>query len=128
GEIVAYKIGKNQNQELVNETLKQLQLEPGTILHSDQGSVYTSYEYYALCTEKSITRSMSRKGTPADNAPIECFHYSLKSETYYLNSELISTNNIEIDIVEYYIEKYNKIRIKQTLSYLSPIEDRELAA
>ena len=54
GEIVAYKIGKNQNQELVNETLKQLQLEPGTILHSDQGSVYTSYEYYALCTEKTL--------------------------------------------------------------------------
>ncbi|MEB6331369.1 IS3 family transposase, partial [Mammaliicoccus sciuri] len=33
GEIVAYKIGNKQNQELVNETLKQLQLEPGTILH-----------------------------------------------------------------------------------------------
>ncbi|MBF0795709.1 IS3 family transposase, partial [Mammaliicoccus lentus] len=123
-----YKIGKNQNQELVNETLKQLQLEPGTILHSDQGSVYTSYEYYALCTEKDITRSMSRKGTPADNAPIECFHGSLKSETFYLNSELRSSNTIVIDIVENYIENYNKVRIQQKLGYLSPIEYRELAA
>ncbi|WHI55015.1 IS3 family transposase [Mammaliicoccus lentus] len=128
GEIVAYKIGKNQNQELVNETLKQLQLEPGTILHSDQGSVYTSYEYYTLCTEKGITRSMSRKGTPADNALIECFHGSLKSETFYLNSELRSSNTIVIDIVENYIENYNKVRIQQKLGYLSPIEYRELAA
>lgn len=128
GEIVAYKIGKNQNQELVNETLKQLQLEPGAILHSDQGSVYTSYEYYALCTEKGITRSMSRKGTPADNAPIECFHASLKCETFYLNSELRSSNTIVIDIVENYIENYNKVRIQQKLGYLSPIEYKELAA
>ncbi len=43
GEMVAYKIGKKQNQALVNETLKQLQLELGAVLHSDQGSVYTSY-------------------------------------------------------------------------------------
>ncbi|RIN99888.1 IS3 family transposase, partial [Mammaliicoccus sciuri] len=102
-----YKIGNKQNQELVNETLKQLQLEPGTILHSDQGSVYTSYEYYA---------------------PIECFHASIKCETFYLNSELRSSNTIVIDIVENYIENYNKVRIQQKLGYLSPIEYRELAA
>ncbi|PTJ48412.1 IS3 family transposase, partial [Mammaliicoccus sciuri] len=94
----------------------------------NQGSVYTSYEYYALCTEKGITRSMSRKGTPADNAPIECFHASLKCETFYLNSELRSSNTIVIDIVENYIENYNKVRIQQKLGYLSPIEYRELAA
>ncbi|WP_337136325.1 DDE-type integrase/transposase/recombinase, partial [Staphylococcus aureus] len=73
GEIVAYKIDDKQDQRLVNDTLNQIDIPEGYILHSDQGSVYTSYEYYALCTEKGITRSMSRKGTPADNAPIECF-------------------------------------------------------
>ena len=113
GEIVAYKIGNKQNQELENETLKQLQLESGTILHRS-GSVYTSYEYYALCTEKGITRGMSRKGTPVDNAPIQCFHASLKCETFYLNSELSSSNTIVIDIVENYIENYNKVRINKT--------------
>ena len=79
-------------------------------------------------TEKGITRSISRKGTPADNAPIECFHGSLKSETFYLNSELRSSNTIVIDIVENYIENYNKVRIQQKLGYLSPIEYRQLAA
>ena len=43
---------------------------------------------------------MSRKGTPADNAPIESFHSSLKSETFYINNQLNSSNHIVIDIVE----------------------------
>ena len=128
GEIVAYSIDNHQNQNLVNETLNQLEIRDSCILHSYQGSVYTSYEYYELCKEKGITRSMSRKGTPADNAPIECFHSSLKSETFYLNKELKSSNNIVIDIVENYIENYNKVRIQQKLGYLAPIEFRKSAA
>ena len=128
GEIIVCTIGTQQNQKLVNDTLNQIELPSGCTLHSDQGSVYTSYEYYKLCEEKGITRSMSRKGTPADNAPIECFHSSLKCETFYLDRELKSSNNIVIDIVENYIENYNKVRIQQKLGYLSPIKYRELAA
>lgn len=128
GEIVAYTIDNHQNQNLVNGTLNQLEIPGSCILHSNQGSVYTSYEYYKLCEEKSINRSISRKGTPADNAPIECFHSSLKCEIFYLNKELKSSNNIVIDIVEDYIENYNKVRIQQRLGYLSPIEFRKLAS
>ncbi|PTE74884.1 IS3 family transposase [Staphylococcus equorum] len=128
GEIIDYSIDNHQNQSLVNDTLNQVEIPDGCILHTDQGSVYTSYEYYELCKEKGITRSMSRKGTPADNAPIECFHSSLKSETFYLNKELKSSNNIVIDIVENYIENYNKVRIQQKLGYLAPIEFRKSAA
>ncbi|MEJ7445828.1 IS3 family transposase, partial [Staphylococcus hominis] len=77
-------------QSLVNDTLNQIDIPEGCILHSDQGSVYTSYAYYQLCEEKGIIRSMSRKGTPTDNAPIESFHSSLKSETFYINNQLNS--------------------------------------
>ncbi len=55
-------------------------------LHSDQGSTYTSLEFFDLARQRSITRSMSRKGTPTDNAPIESFHSLLKSETFYHQS------------------------------------------
>ena len=113
GEIVAYKIDDKQDQSLVNDTLNQIDIPEGCILHSDQGSVYTSYAYYQLCEEKSIIRSMSRKGTPADNAPIESFHSSLKSETFYINNELNRSNHIVIDIVEKYIKNYNNNRIQQ---------------
>ena len=59
---------------------------------------------------------MSRKGTPADNAPIESFHSSLKSETFYINNELNRSNHIVIDIVEKYIKtiiiiEFNKTRL-----------------
>ena len=68
-----------QDTEFVLDTLNQLPALPeGCILHSDQGSVYTSYAYQKAVKEKGITMSMSRKGTPADNAPIETFHSSAK--------------------------------------------------
>ncbi|MCG1697827.1 IS3 family transposase [Staphylococcus epidermidis] len=128
GEIVAYKIDDKQDQSLVNDTLNQIDIPEGCILHSDQGSVYTSYAYYQLCEEKGIIRSMSRKGTPAYNAPIESFHSSLKSETFYINNQLNRSNHIVIDIVEKYIKNYNNNRIQQKLGYLSPVKYRELAA
>ncbi|WP_369041432.1 IS3 family transposase [Staphylococcus epidermidis] len=128
GEIVAYKIDDKQDQSLVNDTLNQIDIPEDCILHSDQGSVYTSYAYYQLCEEKGIIRSMSRKGTPADNAPIESFHSSLKSETFYINNELNRSNHIVIDIVEKYIKNYNNNRIQQKLGYLSPVKYRELIA
>ncbi|RIM09364.1 IS3 family transposase, partial [Staphylococcus cohnii] len=78
--------------------MNQLEIPNSCILHSDQGAVYTPYEYYELFEEKSITRSMPRKGTPTDNAPIEYFHSSLKCETFYLNRELRSSNNIGLFI------------------------------
>ena len=72
---------------------------------------------------------MSRKSTPADNAPIERFHSSLKCETFYLNNELNNSNFIVKDIVEKYIENYNNNnRIQQKLDYLSPVQYRTLAA
>ena len=77
-------------------------------MHSDQGSVYTSKAYYQACTEKSITRSMSRKGTPADNACIEWFHSVLKSETFYLHNWRNLTKDSRTDIVNltsYFIMK-----------------------
>lgn len=77
-EIVTYSICKKQDTELVLDTLNQLSLPEGSLLHSDQGSVYTSYEYYQCCKKKNIIRGMSRKGAPVDKAPIECFHSSLK--------------------------------------------------
>ena len=101
-------------------------MKPGVVLHSDQGSVYISYEDYVLCTEKAIIGSMSRKGTPTDNDQIECFHASLKYESFYLNSELRNSNTIVIDIVENHIKNYNNVRIQQKLGYFSPIEYRKL--
>lgn len=124
-EIVAYTISDCQDTDVVLDTLNQLELPQGALLHSDQGSVYTSKAYYQACTEKGITRSMSRKGTPADNACIEWFHSALKSETFYLHNWRNLTKDSITDIVKKYITFYNETRIQQRLDDLSPVQYRK---
>jgi len=128
GEIVAYSIADKQDTAFVLDTLNQLPDCSGAILHSDQGSVYTSLSYQEAVKGKGITMSMSRKGTPADNAPIESFHSTLKSETFYLEGLTHTTTAIVEQTVRDYIIYYNSIRIQTKLNNQSPIDYRRLVA
>ncbi|MEC1661644.1 IS3 family transposase, partial [Bacillus halotolerans] len=64
---------------------------------------------------------------PSDNASIESFHSSLKSETFYLNSINRTTTAIVERTVKEYIYYYNNIRIQTKLNSQSPINYRQLA-
>lgn len=126
GQIIAYTIGDTQDLSFVADTINQLPiLEKSCILHSDQGSVYTSRTYQTLVHRKSITMSMSRKGTPADNAPIESFHSILKTETFYRYPELKSSTEIISQTVVDFIQHYNNTRIQRKLGFMSPVQYRE---
>lgn len=128
GEIIASTISDKQNVECVLDTLAQLpSVSSDCILHSDQGSVYTSHAYQEAVKRKGITVSMSRKGTPADNAPIESFHSTLKSETFYLEGLTCTTTAIVEQTVKDFIYYYNNFRIQTKLNNQSPIEFRQLA-
>ncbi|MFG5564547.1 IS3 family transposase [Enterococcus faecalis] len=126
-EIIAYTIGDKQDTAFVLDTLDQLPQTTDCLLHSDQGSVYTSFDYQNQIKTKGITMSMSRKGTPSDNACIESFHASLKSETFYLDGLTNEPTSIVIEIVKKYITYYNESRIQQKLDYQSPIDYRKSA-
>lgn len=127
GQIIAYTLGDKQDVGFVLDTLNQIQdLSKPCILHSDQGSVYTSRVYQTTVHKKSITMSMSRKGTPADNAPIESFHSILKSETFYRFPELKCSTEIISQTVINFIQHYNNTRIQSKLGFLSPVKYREL--
>ena len=112
--IIAYKIGRKNDNKLVIETLKEAIRKnkdvKGTILHSDHGFQYTSIEYRAICQSKGIIISMSAKGTPIDNSPIESFHANLKRETLYSNN--ITSIEKYIELVENWIKFYNGDRIR----------------
>ena len=82
----------------------------GLIIHSDQGFQYTSFEYKAICESKNIQISMSRKGTPIDDAPIESFHALLKKETLYNNN--ITSLQEYLQLVEDWLLFYNTTRLK----------------
>ena len=78
GEIVAYKIDDKQDQSLVNDTLNQIDIPEGVYYIVIKAAFIHLMLIINYAKEKGIIRSMSRKGTPADNAPIESFHSSLK--------------------------------------------------
>ena len=112
--IIAYKIGKRNDNKLVMDTLndairKQKDVH-GLIIHSDQGFQYTSYEYKAICEANGIIISMSPKGSPVDNSPIESFHSNLKRET--LRSYNITSLTEYVNLVKEWIIFYNTKRIR----------------
>ena len=115
---MAYQISKFNDINIVlntlNEAIAKRKDVSGVILHSDQGFQYTSYEYKAICNSNNIQISMSRKGTPIDDSPMESFHGILKKETLYNNC----ITNIEEykALVEDWICFYNTTRLKSRKS------------
>ncbi|BCR35783.1 transposase [Mariniplasma anaerobium] len=113
--VVSHIISSRNDNKLVMDTLnlaisKTKDLN-GLIIHSDQGSPYVSTEYRIICESNGILISMSRRGTPLDNAVIESFHSILKKETLYNND--IKNLKEYIQLVEEWIEFYNTTRRKQ---------------
>ena len=116
--VVTYNISKFNNNQLVIDTLNAALVKrkdiSGLIIHSDQGFQYTSFEYKAVCESNHIQISMSRKGTPIDDSPMESFHSILKKETLYNNN--ITSLQEYITLVEEWILFYNTTRLKSKKS------------
>ncbi|MBW7387474.1 DDE-type integrase/transposase/recombinase, partial [Escherichia coli] len=64
---------------------KKLNPHEHPVLHSDQGWQYRMRRYQNILKEHGIKQSMSRKGNCLDNAVVECFFGTLKSECFYLD-------------------------------------------
>lgn len=131
-EIVAYELYEHQQTPLVIDTLKKA-LESrnnpeGVIIHSDQGSVYTSYAFQDFVKRSHLTSSMSRRGNCWDNAVIESFHSNLKSEGFqYVKFNSLSDQEVH-ERVNHYLTYYNEERIQEKLGYLTPIKYGGMAA
>jgi transposase InsO family protein len=105
----------------LNMALHQRQVDPGLIHHSDQGSQYTASEYQQLLEDWEIEVSMNGVGTWYDNAPMESFFGTLKSE--WVHHRAYRTRDEARTDLFYYIEAfYNRRRLHSALGYLSPEE------
>lgn len=126
GEIVAYDTQKRPHLPLVSNMLKKalakLSGQQAPLLHSDQGWQYQMPAYRRQLTEHGLTQSMSRKGNCLDNAAMESFFGTLKSEFFYLN-KFDSIGRLEAGLRQY-IHYYNHERIKSKLKGLSPVQYR----
>lgn len=93
-----------------------------TIVHSDQGSIYTSKAFYNAHKNYNIIRSMSRLGTPTDNPIIESLNGWMKEELK-IDFNLYKTKDIHKTIKEY-IHYFNHERLAYSLNYKSPVQYR----
>lgn len=121
--IVAYDTAAAQDNALVYRTIRKAKEEvaDGLTLHSDQGFQYTSHGYFNLTQAYGILPSMSRAGTPLDNAPAESFFGTLKSEC--INRQKIDTLKQARELIDCYVHFYNYERI-QLKTKLTPHEKR----
>jgi putative transposase len=93
---------------------------PGLLHHSDRGSQYASADYQKLLKARGIVCSMSRKGNCWDNAVMESFFGTLKTElVYHRNYE--TREEAQSDIFEYIEVFYNRQRLHSALGYRSPV-------
>ncbi len=92
------------------------------ILHSDQGAVYASKAFNDLLP-MYVNRSMSRAGTPTDNAAIEAINGWIKAEMF-MDFHITGDKPVEQEIDEY-ILFFNEQRPAYSLNYLTPKQYRE---
>ena len=89
--------------------------------HSDQGSQYTSEQFQGLLAQHGVICSMSRSGDCWDNAAMESFFSTLKTER--CNRKIYRTRDeARADVFDYIERFYNPRRRHSTLDYLSPLE------
>jgi len=93
---------------------------PGLLHHSDRGSQYASADYQAVLTKFEMQASMSRKGNCYDNAPMESFFASLKTERVH-HRHYRTRTEAKTDIFEYIERFYNRFRRHSALNYLCPV-------
>jgi putative transposase len=123
--IVGWSMSNEMTAQLVTDALVMAiwrRGKPQELLHhSDQGSQYTSEQFQRLLAEQGITCSMSRQGDVWDNAAMESFFSSLKTER--VNGKVYSTRNqAKADLFDYVERFYNARRRHSTIGFVSPVE------
>lgn len=123
--IIGWSLDKAMTTTLImnalNMAVASRDIEPGLMLHSDQGVQYRASDYVLAMHDESITPSMSRKGNCWDNAAMESFFSRLKVEEVYACSYQ-GLQDAYSSVFEYIEMFYNRVRKHSTNGNISPVE------
>lgn len=123
--VVGWSMSATMTAQLVTDALLMAIWRRGKsdalLHHSDQGSQYTSEQFRKLMQDNGVTCSMSRSGNVWDNAAMESFFSTLKTERT-ARKIYISRNQARADVFDFIERFYNPKRRHSTIGYLSPIE------
>ena len=122
--VVGWSMSGRMKGELVSEALK-MAIErrrpgPSVLVHSDQGSQYTSDDYQRTLKKHGMVSSMSRKGNCWDNAVAESFFHSLKTERTH-HEKYRNRTHARLRVFEYIEVFYNRSRRHSSLNYMAPL-------
>ena len=123
--VVGWACGPTLHVSLVlaalSAALRQRQPPKGLVHHSDRGVQYACHDYAAALAAAGIVGSMSRRGNCYDNAAMESFWSTLKTETGLDAAVPISRRAAELIVFDYIETFYNPTRRHSSLDYLSPV-------
>ena len=129
--VVGWSMSATMTAQLVADALMMAiwrRGKPDALLHhSDRGSQYASDRFQRLMADHGIVCSMSRSGNVWDNAAMESFFSSLKTERT-AGKTYRTRDQAKADVFDYIERFYNPRRRHSTLGYLSPVEFEKRAA
>ena len=130
--VVGWAMSETMPQELTIDALQmaiaQRRPGPGLLHHSDRGSQYAAHAYRRLLEANGMRCSMSRKGNCWDNAPMESFFGSMKTELDDDDVAFETRQEAKVAIFSFIETFYNRRRLHSAIGYRSPDEWERIAA
>ncbi len=122
--IVGWSLGSNKDARLtlaaLNRAVFNRRPRPGVIFHTDRGIEYAAYAFRARLAALGFVQSMNRPGEVADNAHMESFFHSMKTDVVhgvrFLRDAALAR------LLRSYIPYYKRVRLHSGLGYRSPID------
>jgi len=130
-QIVGWSTADRLSQRILDEALQKAlrkrRPDEGLIFHSDRGTQYTSYAFRDLLHQHGLVPSMCSTGNCYDNAVMESFFHTLKTELVYFE-KYQSRREARGSVFEYIEVFYNRVRRHSALNYCSPVEFEKRAS
>jgi putative transposase len=128
--VLAWRLGSVRDSHLTRATVaaafRRRRPDAGLIFHSDRGSEFLGTAFRQRLDEHGIRQSMTRGGAPEENAHMESFFHSLKTDV--IHGRRFDTVGVLRRELHRYVSYYNRTRLHSALSYQSPVDYEQGAA
>ncbi len=121
--VVGWSLGRHKEAGLtlaaLNHAVVNRRPPPGLLFHSDRGSEYAAYAFRARLATLGFVQSMNRPREVTDNAHMESFFHSMKTDVVHGVS--LASHELA-PLLRRYIPYYNRVRLHSALGYRSPVD------